>query len=105
LVEADPGITPTIAHVPTGIVHGRHPSNAGFEKVPAQSAKDWLHLQAAERKIDSLVSEKLASGEETCIDMPVLLDPDDDPTFTEPTRWRNLVNASRKVAEEIDLPF
>jgi hypothetical protein len=33
-VEADRGITPTIAHVPTRIVHGLHPSNAGFEKVP-----------------------------------------------------------------------
>ena len=33
-VEADRGITPTIAHVPTGIVHGPRPSNIGFEKVP-----------------------------------------------------------------------
>jgi len=33
-VEADQEITPTIAHVPTGIVHGRHPSNAGHETVP-----------------------------------------------------------------------
>ena len=33
-VEADQGITPTIAHVPTGIVHGLRPINAGLEKVP-----------------------------------------------------------------------
>jgi len=72
----------------------------------AQSAKDWLHLQAAERKIDSLVSEKLATGEETCIEMPVLLSPDDDPTFEEPSNWRDRVKASRrKVEAEVDLPF
>jgi hypothetical protein len=34
-VEADQGITTTIAHVPPRIVHGLHPSNAGYEKVPA----------------------------------------------------------------------
>jgi hypothetical protein len=71
----------------------------------AQSAKDWLHLQAAERKIDALVSEKLESGEETCVEMPVLLSPDDDPTFVEPANWCDRVKASRQLAEELDLPF
>jgi hypothetical protein len=33
-VEADRGFTPTIAHAPTGIVHGIDPPNDGFEKVP-----------------------------------------------------------------------
>jgi hypothetical protein len=33
-VEAVRGITPTIAHVPTGIVHERHPLEQRFEKVP-----------------------------------------------------------------------
>ena len=36
-VEADQGITPTIAHVPTGIVHGLPLPKAGFEKVPFKS--------------------------------------------------------------------
>src|SRR3954462_12208081 len=33
-VEADQGVTPTIAHAPTRIVHGLRPVNAGLEKVP-----------------------------------------------------------------------
>lgn len=71
-----------------------------------RAAKDWLHLQAAERQIDSLVSEKLASGEETCVEMPVLLSPDDDPTFAEPPTWRDRVKASRRIVEEeADLPL
>src|SRR5512142_1722559 len=36
-VEADQGITTTIAHVPPRIVHGLHPTNAGYEKVPWRS--------------------------------------------------------------------
>jgi hypothetical protein len=35
-VEADQGITPTIAHTPTGIVHGIDPPNGGFEKMPVE---------------------------------------------------------------------
>jgi hypothetical protein len=38
-VEADQGITPTIAQTPTGIVHGRDPPTGGFEKVPELKAK------------------------------------------------------------------
>ena len=33
-VEANPGITPTIAHVPTGIVHGQPLAKDRIEKVP-----------------------------------------------------------------------
>src|SRR5512142_1129691 len=36
--EADQGITIMIAHVPPRIVHGLHPSNAGYEKVPIPEA-------------------------------------------------------------------
>src|SRR3954454_19097870 len=38
-VEADLGITPTIAHVPTGIVHPLPSAEDGFEKVPAASPR------------------------------------------------------------------
>ena len=44
-VEADQGITPTIAHVPTGIVHGQPPTKGRFEKVPigvTATAPFWL---------------------------------------------------------------
>ena len=72
----------------------------------ASEAKAWLHRQASERHIDRLVSQKLAEGEETCIELPVILDPDDDPTFIEKPSWRERVRASRrKVEQEIDLPF
>src|SRR3954469_19419435 len=33
-VAVNPEFIPTIAHAPTGIVHGRHPPKDGFEKVP-----------------------------------------------------------------------
>lgn len=72
----------------------------------AAKAKEWLHLMASERHIDRLVSEKLATGNETCIELPVILDPDDDVTFKEPPSWRDRVKASRrKVEKEVDLPF
>jgi hypothetical protein len=34
-VEADQGITPTIAHAPARIVHGLRPRDAGLELVPS----------------------------------------------------------------------
>src|SRR4051794_13320264 len=34
-------ITPTIAHVPTGIVHPLPPAEDGFEKLPSKSADKW----------------------------------------------------------------
>jgi hypothetical protein len=39
-VEANPGITPTIAHVPTGIVHGQPLATDRIEKVPAIGTND-----------------------------------------------------------------
>jgi hypothetical protein len=42
-VEANQGITPTIAHVPTGIVHGQPLAKARFEKVPVCSPKIVLN--------------------------------------------------------------
>jgi hypothetical protein len=48
----------------------------------------WLHKRAAEAQIHRLAAEKLAGGEETYIEGPVILDPDDDPTFEEtPRQW------------------
>jgi hypothetical protein len=41
-VEANPGITPTIAHVPTGIVHGQPLTKGRFEKVPGPLSVDAL---------------------------------------------------------------
>jgi hypothetical protein len=38
-VEADQGITPTIAHVSTGIVQEIHPANDRFEKKPRSTPK------------------------------------------------------------------
>jgi hypothetical protein len=37
----------------------------------------WLHKQAAERHIHHLAAEKLENGEDTCIELPVILDPDE----------------------------
>jgi hypothetical protein len=70
-----------------------------------QAAINWLHSQASERHIDRLVSEKLARGEETCVELPVILSPDDDPTFKEPPSWRDRVTASRRKTSDIDIPF
>src|SRR4051812_35941738 len=38
-VEADQGITPTIAHAPTRIVHGIDSPKDGFEKVPIPATR------------------------------------------------------------------
>jgi hypothetical protein len=59
----------------------------------------WLHKQAAERQIDRLVSAKLAEGQETCVELPVILDPDDDPTFDEtPRQWAERVLTPKPAA-------
>jgi hypothetical protein len=53
----------------------------------------WLHKQAAERQIERMVSAQLdariASGEKcVCEELPVILDPADDPFFDEtPRQW------------------
>ena len=57
----------------------------------------WLHKQAAERQIERMVSAQLdagiASGEEcACEDLPVILEPGDDPFFDEtPRQWAERV--------------
>jgi hypothetical protein len=57
----------------------------------------WLHKQASERQIERMVSAKLdariANGE-TCVceELPVILDPEDDPFFNEtPRQWAERV--------------
>ncbi len=56
----------------------------------------WLHKRAAEAQIHRLAAGKLAGGEETCIELPVILDPDDDPTFDEtPRQWAERVLTRR----------
>ncbi len=56
----------------------------------------WLHKRAAEAQIHRLAAQKLASGEETCIELPVILSPDDDPTFDEtPRQWAERVLTPR----------
>src|ERR1700724_452387 len=43
-VEADQGITPTIAHVPTGIVHQLPQTKGRFEMVPYPEILDFRKL-------------------------------------------------------------
>lgn len=70
-----------------------------------QEAMDYLHLQATERKINGLIDQQMAETGETCVELPIIMEPDSDPTFTEPTTWRDRVKASRRKTEEIDIPF
>jgi hypothetical protein len=57
----------------------------------------WLHKQAAERQIERMVSAKLdtraANGEAcVCEELPVVLEPADDPFFNEtPLQWAERV--------------
>lgn len=57
-----------------------------------QAAIDYLHLEAAERKLGELVDAEMQATGETCIELPVLLDPDADPFFDEPApSWQDRV--------------
>lgn len=65
------------------------------------AAVAWLHARAAESLIDRLVAEKLdrqIEGGATCVaeEIPIILWPDDDPTFddAEPC-WRERVSRPR----------
>lgn len=65
------------------------------------AAVAWLHAHAADSLIHRLVSDELdrriAEGA-TCAaeEIPVILDPDDDPTFDDPEpRWRERVSRPR----------
>jgi hypothetical protein len=54
-----------------------------------------LHGQQSERQVDRLLSERLTEGI-ACVEMPVFLSPDDDPTFYEPsTKWRDRIDGER----------
>jgi hypothetical protein len=53
-VEADRGITPTIAHAPTGIVHGQPSAEADFEKVPIfpmEPSRKWFRALIIEKNL------------------------------------------------------
>ena len=59
----------------------------------------WLHKRAAEAQIHRLAAAKLENSGETCVELPVILDPDDDPTFDEtPGAWAERVTAPRPAA-------
>jgi hypothetical protein len=57
----------------------------------------WLHARAAEAQIDRLLKEQDAAGQGiACTEVPVILDPDDDPFFDEPATWRERVRTRAK---------
>src|SRR5512142_2337825 len=58
-VEADRGITPTIAHVQTRIVHGLHPSNEYLHTLPTQRAMRPPHRMPDRKKVYHLAAEHL----------------------------------------------
>jgi hypothetical protein len=82
-----------------GSVHMAEIGAKGFATLVArhfggdrQAAIDYLHLQGAERKISDLLGKQMAATGETCVELPVLLDPDADPFFAEPApTWRERV--------------
>lgn len=52
----------------------------------------WLHAHASESQVARLLNkEHAASNGIQCTEIPVFLDPDDDPFFTEPASWRERV--------------
>jgi hypothetical protein len=57
-VEANQRITPTIAHVPTGIVHGQPLADVVIEKVPAEVPLSRHYRLAS----NELIQESLAAG-------------------------------------------
>ncbi len=70
----------------------------------AGAMNDWLRKQAAERQIERMVSAKLdariAGGEEcACEELPVILEPGDDPFFDETSQqWAERVLTPRGAA-------
>jgi hypothetical protein len=53
-VEADQGVTPTIAHAPTRIVHGERPKSAGLEKVPENEKAEIRMGRIFEKRKESI---------------------------------------------------
>lgn len=49
----------------------------------------WLHAHASESHVARLLAEEQgASNEIRCIEIPVYLDPENDPFFGEPASWQ-----------------
>jgi hypothetical protein len=60
----------------------------------------WLHAHAAESHVAQLLDEEHAAVNGIhCTEIPVFLDPDNDPFFTEPTSWRQRLQKQRKAQE------
>jgi hypothetical protein len=58
-------------------------------------AVNWLHRQQSERQVDRLLSARPVDGI-SCVEMPVLLSPDDDVIFNEPeVTWQERVAPKR----------
>ena len=64
----------------------------------------WLHKQASERQLERMVSAKLdariaGSEARACEELPIILDPEDDPFFDEtPRRWAERVLTPKPAA-------
>jgi hypothetical protein len=57
----------------------------------------WLHAHAAESQVARLVHEEQATADRIhCTEIPIILDPDNDPFFTDPTSWRERVERQGK---------
>jgi hypothetical protein len=57
----------------------------------------WLHAHAAESQVARLLLEEhAASNGIHCTEVPVYLEPDDDPFFAEPTSWRDRAQKQAK---------
>src|SRR4051812_27985573 len=86
-----------------GVQHFRELGKRGFESFKnryfagsTEEAMNYLHLQATERQINGLVEKQMAETGEKCVELPVLMEPDQDAFFDQPsTRWRDYVTAGR----------
>lgn len=75
--------------------------------------RDYLglrrHEQRIEEAVDAEMARRLTAGAKTaCVELPVICDPDDDPTFLEgSTSWRRRIIAERagRVVEDLEIPF
>ncbi len=57
----------------------------------------WLHAHAAESQVARLLEKEHAATDGIqCTEIPVFLDPDGDPFFSEPASWRERVHKERK---------
>jgi hypothetical protein len=57
----------------------------------------WLHAHAAESQVAHLLTDQDAAGKGVrCTEIPIFLDPDNDPFFDEPATWRERVKDGAK---------